>query len=406
MERGELLPVRPEDGVRLTKELAPCLYCEGGQDDGSGLDTRNCEYIDFGCVDWQPGKRAQRVAEAIFPYTELLEYEERSGVGPGRPIQDDDQWLYDEDALGPGERFESLVESKALQKWFTGAELLVRWDMVIGELALLIRNEEICPINEFTLERRTKDVDPCLYCEGGIPAKPLPEHRWCNILLAPPMLCNQWKRKDYSNRLLTSKFHGEEILAYEESKRAKGRIDNGPKRRIINDKDELLAVSKAAEEQMTEEDKQQAELKHEAFLRSFKDTGIFNVPGAQTRADLEAKFSTMMKGIAPISRGAEAAKSEAPAHVQRQQIEDHEPTNAADYVVWRRKRVRSIHDGQLMLEVQDRWGKPPKKEMDRVEIAALVKGEDPPGPKDTDRRRSLESAFKYTTKTYKNMLKK
>lgn len=41
--------------------------------------------------------------------------------------------------------------------------------------------------------------------------------------------------------------------------------------------------------------------------------------------------------------------------------------------------------------------------MDRAEIAALVKGEDPPTESDTDRRRSLENAFKYATGAFKKM---
>ena len=89
-----------------------------------------------------------------------------------------------------------------------------------------------------------------------------------------------------------------------------------------------------------------------------------------------------------------------------QQVEEKEPTDAASYVVWRRKRVRSIHDGQIMLEVQERWGRPPTKTMNRTEIAALVRGDDPPNPKDTNQRQSLEDAFKNTVKAYRATLKK
>jgi len=83
-----------------------------------------------------------------------------------------------------------------------------------------------------------------------------------------------------------------------------------------------------------------------------------------------------------------------------------EPADAAPYVVWRRKQVASIHDGQLMREVQERWGRPPTKTMDRAEIAALVRGEDPPSPNDTNRRRCLEDAFKNAVKAYRAKLKK
>ena len=93
-----------------------------------------------------------------------------------------------------------------------------------------------------------------------------------------------------------------------------------------------------------------------------------------------------------------------PDHDQ-QQVEEKEPTDAAPYIKWRRAKVGSIHNGQLMLEVQGRWGKPPEKTMDRAEIAALVRGEEPPSPNDTARRQSLENAFKYETNQYKKRLK-
>lgn len=233
MERGELVPVSPEDGTRLTKEVAPCLYCIGGQDDGTGWGTKACRHLGPAetCYDnWRPEKRVQRVAEAIFSFKELLEYEERSGVGPGRPSQEEeDQWLYeenkwflDEDALGPGERFESRVESQPLQKWFTGAELLPRWDMVIGELVQLLKDGEICPVNEFTLEPRTKDIDPCLYCEGGDPmpfnssgVSATDMYRSCRLSIKT--LCCEWTGAKRIERVLAAKFRGQEILAYEQT---------------------------------------------------------------------------------------------------------------------------------------------------------------------------------------------
>lgn len=86
-----------------------------------------------------------------------------------------------------------------------------------------------------------------------------------------------------------------------------------------------------------------------------------------------------------------------------QQVEDQEPTNAVPYIKWRRAKVGSIHDGQLMLEVQDRWGRPPKKTLDRAKIAALVLGLDPPT---VGTRESLENSYKNTTRAYKKMLKK
>jgi hypothetical protein len=98
-------------------------------------------------------------------------------------------------------------------------------------------------------------------------------------------------------------------------------------------------------------------------------------------------------------RESESDKTE-PGHDQ--QVEDQEPTDAVPYIKWRRAKVGSIHDGQLMLEVQDRWGRPPKKTLDRAEIAAHVLGLDPPTVKT---RESLENAFKNTTRTYKAMLK-
>ena len=115
MERGELVPVRPEDGARLTKALAPCLYCDGGGyiDDPSWCTIKDCRHVSFGCGEWLPEKRAQRISKANFVFEELLKYEERTGIGPGRPPKDDDKWMLDEDALGPGQRIEDLPDQDA-----------------------------------------------------------------------------------------------------------------------------------------------------------------------------------------------------------------------------------------------------------------------------------------------------
>ena len=72
---------------------------------------------------------------------------------------------------------------------------------------------------------------------------------------------------------------------------------------------------------------------------------------------------------------------------------------AAQYVALRKKEG-SIPDGQIMLEVQDRWGRAPNKVMTRAEIAALVLGRDMPLVDDIDMKSSLENAFKDRVKRF------
>ncbi|MBE1427121.1 hypothetical protein H4684_003809 [Desulfomicrobium macestii] len=129
----------------------------------------------------------------------------------------------------------------------------------------------------------------------------------------------------------------------------------------------------------------------------------------ETKAFLQEKHPEILEYLSSTYPPQDTAVSTPPTPttepIHDQQVEEKEPTDAASYVAWRRKKIRSIHEGQLMLEVQDRWGRPPEKTMDRAEIAALVRGEEPPSPNDTARRQSLENAFKYETNQYKKRLK-
>ena len=120
MERGELVPIRELDGVRRTKDVDPCLYCEGGIDDGLGWDIRSCQRLEKwdSCGEWQPEKRVQRVLAATFLFDEVLSYEARTirlherlkknGIGPFEQEREGAPLL----CLGPGERIESWANQR------------------------------------------------------------------------------------------------------------------------------------------------------------------------------------------------------------------------------------------------------------------------------------------------------
>jgi len=119
------------------------------------------------------------------------------------------------------------------------------------------------------------------------------------------------------------------------------------------------------------------------------------------QVDVEIQKSVDTQDLSLVMKQSPGQGAKEPGQGAR--VEEQEPTDPAPYIAWRRKQLGGIHSGQLMLEVQERWGKPPRKIMDRAEIAALVLGLDPPTGKT---RESLENAFKNTTRAYKAILMK
>ena len=86
---------------------------------------------------------------------------------------------------------------------------------------------------------------------------------------------------------------------------------------------------------------------------------------------------------------------------QSHKPEAHDLEETAEAFVARLKR-KPCHDGEIMLEVQKKWGRPPKKIMDRAKIAALVV------PPDGEERRSekvLFDLFKNTVAAYRRQQK-
>jgi hypothetical protein len=81
--------------------------------------------------------------------------------------------------------------------------------------------------------------------------------------------------------------------------------------------------------------------------------------------------------------------------------ETHDLEVTVEDLVARGKRLK-WHDGRIMLEVKARWGTPPKKTMERAEIAAAVNGESPPCKKtDASTWYRLENLYKNTVAAYR-----
>lgn len=81
--------------------------------------------------------------------------------------------------------------------------------------------------------------------------------------------------------------------------------------------------------------------------------------------------------------------------------EAHDLGETAEALVARGKSLK-WHDGRIMLEVKARWGTPPKKTMERAEIAAVVNGESPPCKKtDASTWYRLENLYKNTVAAYR-----
>lgn len=79
--------------------------------------------------------------------------------------------------------------------------------------------------------------------------------------------------------------------------------------------------------------------------------------------------------------------------------DDNEPDNAVEYAEWRRGRATV---GQIMLEIQDRWGRPPEKIVGRADIAHIVKnGTKPPLGMDAGFKIGLENYFDNHTRKIK-----
>lgn len=84
MEKGELVPVRPENGERQTKKVNPCLYCEGGDPLPTAFfNYRTCRLSpSIECSEWGSADRIKRIMEAKFRGSEVLAYEQLHGLGP------------------------------------------------------------------------------------------------------------------------------------------------------------------------------------------------------------------------------------------------------------------------------------------------------------------------------------
>jgi hypothetical protein len=86
---------------------------------------------------------------------------------------------------------------------------------------------------------------------------------------------------------------------------------------------------------------------------------------------------------------------------QSSEPEAHGLEETADDLVAKCKRL-GWHDGRIMLEIKARWGTPPKKNMERAEIAAVVNGESPPCKKtDASKWYRLENLYKNTVAAYR-----
>ena len=194
---------------------------------------------------------------------------------------------------------------KKVSDYYTGGELIDRLGILAIDLVgAIIRQVVPYPTSELDGTFRTPESDPALYdptiCES--PQAWVEQIRAAKffkpfVQVAMPRIMAElgtcWELDSAET------IHFREVVPSE----------NSPKRRIINsrNKEEFLAASRAAEEQMTEEERQQVDLKYEALIKRY---GPFEDPFARRKAAQEAdeaRFSTMMKVVSPMPRGAEVA---------------------------------------------------------------------------------------------------
>jgi hypothetical protein len=202
-----------------------------------------------------------------------------------------------------------------MKRLISGAEIRERHQWLPFEFMAVMESRELVPIDPEAgeLVRRTEAVNPCLYCNGDRDAAACGEG---SMIFAcgedAVYVCQrQCSNSTRMQELDAAIFFFSEVLDYEKKHGLNPYTavtsENSPKRRIINNKVELLAACKAAEEQMTEEERQQADLKYEALIKRY---GLFENPFARLKAAQEAdavRFSTMMKGVSPMPRGEEVA---------------------------------------------------------------------------------------------------
>lgn len=338
--------------------------------------------------------------------------------------------------------------------FITGKEIMDRWGITAFQLQDVLREGELVAVQDDGTTYRTQELDPCLFCDGqrnleGLgrysqpwltnvaicehaPARDIhqmhkslgrptlqPEayrERLADFPDAPDMVAktrcpHRWTEGQRALRIEAARFLFFDLITYEKANGLEP-SNGGP-----DTKKEIVESAEALKQALFEKmGKEMGEAELAELMRQMEDFKRFAVmPAKEAAARMEVK---MMAHLAPHLLDPPGIPTRRPDFVNGlrtpgderetpQESQDSEPTNAADYVVWRRKRVRSIHDGQLMLEVQDRWGsKSRQKTMNREDITALVRGEDPPSDKDPDRKASLIEAFKKTTGKYKNMLKK
>ena len=194
---------------------------------------------------------------------------------------------------------------KKVSDYYTGGELIDRLGILAIDLVgAIIRQVVPYPTSEVDGTFRTPGSDPALYdptiCES--PQAWVEQIRAAKffkpfVQVAMPRIMAELGTCWELDPAETS--HCREVVPSE----------NSPKRRIINssNKEEFLAASRAAEERMTEEERQQVDLKYEALIKRY---GPFEDPFARRKAAQEAdeaRFSTMMKGVSPMPRGAEVA---------------------------------------------------------------------------------------------------
>ena len=194
---------------------------------------------------------------------------------------------------------------KKVSDYYTGGELIDRLGILAIDLVgAIIRQVVPYPTSEVDGTFRTPGSDPALYDPTicGSPQAWVEQIRAAKffkpfVQVAMPRIMAElgtcWELDSAET------IHFREVVPSE----------NSPKRRIINsrNKEEFLAASRAAEEQMTEEERQQVDLKYEALIKRY---GPFEDPFARRKAAQEAdeaRFSTMMKGVSPMPRGAEVA---------------------------------------------------------------------------------------------------
>lgn len=211
VKAGDITPFFEFAGARRTPGNDPCLYCAPPiEHEGSRMPPpcikRPAESGAWpgGCHKGNTAAQARNLLSALFFFSEVQSYEQAHGVR---------LWTQ---AGHEAANTETLTETPHAAG-ITGAMIAKRWQGHGLDLLTALRSGELAPVDKIVAAgetcgpRRTKEMDPCLYCEDG-PVGCECEH------LEQDDFCTHWSHEGRMFRVRHAIFLRHDVLEYELSK--------------------------------------------------------------------------------------------------------------------------------------------------------------------------------------------